>query len=153
MVNYVLTRNNLHNNILTVMEENVKEQDADKRTTQRKTGDAGEDIAAAYLLKHGYKIIARNFFCKMGELDIVALSEAEKVLAFVEVKSRDSLQFGLPCEAVDKKKQRRIIHTAEYFLMSHRGMGQYRIRMDIFEVLRLKGSVYVRHLKDAFGKE
>ncbi len=153
MVINVLTRNNKHNNIFTVMEENVKNKDSDKRTVQRKTGDTGEDIAADYLVKHGYRIIARNFSCKMGEMDIVAVNEKEKVLAFVEVKSRDSLKFGFPCEAVNRKKQRRIIHTAEYFMMSHREMRQYRLRMDIFEVLRIKDSVYVRHLINAFGKE
>lgn len=137
------------NNVNNLSDKNIN----DNRTEKRKTGDKGEDIAAEYLIKHGYHIAARNFSCKMGELDIVAVNHKEKVLAFVEVKSRNSLEFGLPCQAVNSKKQSRLIRTAEYFMLSHRGMKQYRMRMDIFEILRIKGSVYVRHIKGAFGKE
>lgn len=124
----------------------------DKRTDKRKVGDKGEDIAAGYLLKKGYRIIARNFACKMGEIDIVAVNEASKVIAFVEVKSRNSTQYGLPCQAVSRKKQNRIMNTAEYFMLSHRGLRQYQMRMDVFEILRLNGFIYVRHLENAFGK-
>ena len=124
----------------------------DRRTEKRKTGDRGEDIAAKYLQKLGYRIVARNFSCKMGEIDIVAVNDASKVIAFVEVKSRNSTKYGLPCQAVGLRKQRKLINTAEYFMLSHRGLGQYQMRMDVFEILRLGGFVYVRHLKNAFGK-
>ena len=125
----------------------------DNRTEKRKTGDEGEDIAARFYAQSGYRIAARNFACKMGEIDIVAVDDKRKIIAFVEVKSRNTTKYGLPCEAVNYRKQRRLFNTAEYFMLSHRGFGQYRMRMDIFEILRKDGKVYVRQLKNAFGKE
>ncbi|MBI5138270.1 MAG: YraN family protein [Candidatus Vogelbacteria bacterium] len=57
----------------------------DKRTEKRKTGDLGENLAAIWLEKRGFRILARNYLLKYGELDIVA--EKDKVIHFVEVKS------------------------------------------------------------------
>ena len=78
----------------------------DKRTEKRKTGDRGEAIAAAHLEAKGYRVIARNFRCKAGEIDIIA--RHGDVLCFAEVKTRRPGRFGRPCEAVDWKKQRRL---------------------------------------------
>lgn len=127
----------------------MEENSVDKRTEKRKTGDSGEDAAASYLVKKGYRIVARNFRCKTGELDIVAAA-LDGTLAFVEVKSRKSTDFGLPCQAVNAKKQIRLKKTAQYFLLKNPGLRHSQPRMDIIEILRVDGQVYIRHLPNAF---
>lgn len=62
-------------------------------------GRQGETMAASYLSAHGYTVLQRNYSCPMGELDIVA--RQGDVVAFVEVKTRRSLRYGRPCEAVN----------------------------------------------------
>ena len=68
-------------------------------------GKLGEELAVGYLQKQNYKIIERNFECRQGEIDIIALDKNE--LVFIEVKTRTSIKYGKPAEAVNqiKKKQ------------------------------------------------
>ncbi|MBI4058663.1 YraN family protein [Candidatus Microgenomates bacterium] len=76
-------------------------------------GKAGEDYALQLLKKQGYKIIARNFRSKFGEIDIVA--QHNKELVFIEVKTRWSKRFGVPEEAVTLRKLQHLTRAAEYF--------------------------------------
>lgn len=73
----------------------------------------GEDLAAFYLRKKNYRILARNFRSRTGEIDITAI--LQNTLVFIEVKSRWSTDFGSPLEAVTPKKIKSIIRTAQYF--------------------------------------
>ncbi len=124
---------------------------SDKRTEKRKTGDFGENTAAKWLLRHGYRIVVRNFLCKSGEIDIIAADDDKKVLAFVEVKIRNSLDYGLPCQSVGISKQRRLRRSAEFFLKGNTYLRHnYQPRMDIIEILSLNAEVYLRHLENAF---
>ncbi len=95
-------------------------------------GLKGETLACKKLKKMGYKIIERNYKCKLGELDIIAMHKG--VLVFVEVKSRTSLLFGRPCLAVDEYKQQKLIKLAQYYINT---TEQYNIlcRFDVVEVL------------------
>ncbi len=77
-------------------------------------GRTGEDIAAKYLTKHGYKIIARNFRCRSGEIDIIARDG--EYIVFVEVKARTSDRYGAATEAVNIHKQQRLKRLATYYL-------------------------------------
>lgn len=122
----------------------------DRRTDKRRTGDFGETIACKCLERNGYHILERNFFCKLGELDIIAYCPSERVLAFVEVKTRNSIAYGLPSEFVNAKKQRILKRTAEYYRFCNKQLARLQPRMDIFEVLMLDGNVYVKHIKNAF---
>jgi len=79
-------------------------------------GVAAEDRACRYLREHGYRVIARNWRCRLGEIDIVARDC--DVLAFVEVKARSGDGFGGPEGAVGRAKQRRLIRTALAFLQT-----------------------------------
>ena len=106
-------------------------------------GRRGEDLAAEYLQSEGYTIIDRNYSCKIGEIDIIA-SDGEFV-AFIEVKSRADVSFGLPREAVDWRKQRTIVKVAQYWLYKNKRTG-IPVRFDVVEILA--GSV--NHIKDAF---
>ncbi len=83
----------------------------------RKKGEEAEQIAAKYLADQGYEILERNFRCKVGEIDVIARHRGE--LAFVEVRSRHSAGALDPIHSIDRKKQRKIIRTAEVYLSRH----------------------------------
>lgn len=81
--------------------------------TNTQSGKIGEEYAALFLRKSGYKILGRNFRSRFGEIDIVAVEG--DTLVFVEVKTRWSQKFGLPEEAVTPGKLRHLEKTAHYF--------------------------------------
>ena len=91
-------------------------------------GKRGEELAANYLIEHGYRIIARNYRCQLGEIDIIARDR--RVLVFIEVRSNSGPCFGLPQESVSTQKRVRLRRVAEYYL-------QYtRVRMPVrFDVI------------------
>jgi putative endonuclease len=91
----------------------------------RKTGQEGEDLAAEYLKRFGYKILERNYRTKFGEIDIIA--KCRKIYVFVEVKYRQDLGFGLPQEAVSTHKLEKIRKTAEIYLYEKRLTPDWRI--------------------------
>lgn len=93
-------------------------------------GQWGEERVAEKLRREGWTIVARNFRCRMGELDIVAKNE--QYLAFVEVKLRKNDQFGSACEAVTPSKQRKLRAAAQFYLMSRPTTLQPRF--DVAEV-------------------
>lgn len=97
----------------------------------RAIGRRGEDIAVECLKKHGYEILERNFNCHYGEIDIVA--SHNEYCVFVEVKSRNTLAYGTPREAVNFRKQQRIIKSAQYWLFKNRKTG-VPVRFDVVEV-------------------
>jgi putative endonuclease len=110
-------------------------------------GRWGEKAAAAYLTHQGYEILARNYHCRYGELDIVAREGNE--IVFVEVKSRRSDSFGSPASAVDARKVLRLRRTARDFLYRYRRPGE-SYRFDVIEIITLFGSLHLNHLKHYF---
>lgn len=110
---------------------------------KRILGAGGEEKAAKYLKKNGYKILERNFKCRFGEVDIIA--EKDGAVAFIEVKTRSSDYFGAPNEAVDKRRQFRYIKTAEYYFAGRE--IDCVVRFDIIEVF--KGEI--NHIESAFS--
>ncbi len=106
-------------------------------------GVVGEDLATNYLVKNKYKIIARNYKCACGEIDIVALDK--NTLVFIEVKTRTSQVFGLPREAVNKPKQKHITKSAQYFRQEY-NVFSLEMRFDVIEILDEK----INHIKNAF---
>ena len=110
----------------------------------QKIGRFGEDEAEKYLKQKGYKILERNFSCKRGEIDIIALDKDE--IVFVEIKARKSLKYGLPSEAVTKYKLKHIYKTAEYYLYT-RNLLNDNTRIDVIEVYIQNKQVIINHLK------
>lgn len=94
---------------------------------KRKTGAAYEEKAAAYLKEKGYCILEKNYRCHLGEIDLIA--EENGYLVFIEVKYRRTSRLGTGEEAVDGRKQRRIVSAAKWYLMEHR--VQWRCRFDV----------------------
>ena len=112
-----------------------------------KLGAWGEETAAGYLKAHGYRIIERNFSCRIGELDLIALDG--DTIVFIEVKTRRSLVYGLPCESITETKKNHILRTIRYYVMVQ-GIKDRDLRVDVMEVLSKDGSTYVHHIKNAF---
>jgi putative endonuclease len=95
-------------------------------------GPQGEELAADYLNRFGYKIIERNYRRRFGEIDIIA--KEEETIVFVEVKTRRSTRFGTPFEAVDLRKQRQLSRVALDYLTRH-DLLERPARFDIIAVL------------------
>lgn len=116
----------------------------------RDIGAYGEKLAAKFLKKQGYKVVGRNFASAHGEIDLIAKKDG--VLVFVEVKSRKDCKeffdsYGMPCEAVTKKKQQNIIFTARIYLEKH--PCDLEIRFDVIEVF-LAEKNRINHIENAF---
>jgi len=106
------------------------------------TAKLGEDKACEYLKKLGFKIIERNFRKGYGEIDIVAIDESskEKVLTFIEVKTRTSSSFGMPLEAITYWKLKELIKTAQFYKLTHRNLPE-SLRIDAVAVILSKNEV------------
>ena len=108
-------------------------------------GNIGEAAACEFLIRAGYKIIQRNFRCKTGEIDIIALQNGCTV--FVEVKTRKNTNYGYAAEFVDYRKQLKVKRAAMYFLKSR----DVDMRFDVIEVYHDRGKVTeINHIEDAF---
>jgi len=110
-------------------------------------GKEGERVAEQYLKKKGYKLVERNYRCPGGELDLIVLDR--RVVVFVEVKTRTGRGFGTPAEAVEFRKQRRMIRAAQFFL-SAKGLHQRDARFDVVGVLWAGRQPVVEHIENAF---
>ncbi|HET9946552.1 MAG TPA: YraN family protein [Patescibacteria group bacterium] len=113
-------------------------------------GKAGENIAAEYLKKHGYKILERNFQGKQGEIDIISIKD--NVLVFVEVKTRRSVQFGTPLEAIRHAKLDAILLTAGYYTATHHNLPSQQ-RIDAIAVIldEKLTPISVEHMENISG--
>lgn len=118
--------------------------------SRARLGRWGEDLAAAHYEATGARVLARNWRCRQGELDIVAWEPGGTVV-FCEVKTRSGLDFGAPAEAVGAVKARRIRLLACRWLDDHRPPGVRELRFDVIAVVRPHGSEpQVTHLRRAF---
>lgn len=115
-------------------------------------GRFGEQVAAEHLQSAGLTILARNWRCRAGELDIVARDGRD--LIFVEVKTRSSLAFGTPAEAVNRAKIVRIRQLALQWMDQHRDADRFwaSVRFDVISVVRRQSGdgPEIHHLRGAF---
>lgn len=113
-------------------------------------GRWGEDLAAEFLKKKGWRIVGRNYSCRMGEIDIIA--QKGRFIVFAEVKLRKSDRFAKAMEYVTGAKQRRIITAAELWLQTNPTKAQPRF--DVIEVYAPEGirtqNPEIHHIEDAF---
>ena len=119
--------------------------------TTTQVGSWAEDIAFNYLIKHGWQLIERNFFCKGGELDIIIRKGC--VLAFVEVKYRKSHAMGGAVASLTPKKQRRLIHSAKVFLQRYPLLRHLDCRFDLIAISGTDSphsQVQIQWLENAF---
>ncbi len=84
------------------------------RSGKRAFGEALELEAAKFLIRQGMSLVCRNFQCKLGEIDLIMLSD--NTLVFVEVRYRRSSHFGSAASTVDQRKQKKLVRTAQFYL-------------------------------------
>ncbi len=114
---------------------------------QKDLGRKGEELALRFLKRHGYKIIERNYVCKMGEMDIIA--QEKDTLVFVEVKTRTSMDFGPPQLAVNSTKQMQLSKVALNFL-KEKGCEDVKARFDVLAIVLRHTGEEIELIKDAF---
>ena len=119
-------------------------------TVSQTLGRWGEEQAAEFLRGQGYRILASNWRCRLGELDLVARDG--KTLCFVEVKLRRDDRYGRAAEYVDIRKQRKLLAAAKVYLLQH--PQDCPMRFDVVEVYapggRMDRAPRIVHLKNAF---
>jgi putative endonuclease len=119
-----------------------------KPNSNTQKGKEAEDLAAKFLQSLGYEILVRNYRYKRGEIDIIAECKDEKksnkVIVFVEVKSRKNNDFGFPEESVNARKAELIHQTADNYLIENN--LHHQIRFDIIAITNTE----IEHLIDAF---
>jgi putative endonuclease len=116
------------------------------KTDNKSLGPQGEDIAIKYLQAKGLKIILRNYKTPIGEADIVAVDK--DTIVFVEVKTRSSVRYGEPFEAVNERKRDKLMKIAMYY-QKQRGQ-ETKIRFDVVSIKRNGDGYEINHIMDAF---
>ena len=115
-------------------------------------GELGESLARKMFEEKGFRIVVQNFRCKAGETDLICTKN--KLLVFCEVKSRQSLMFGIPAEAVDLNKIRHIRRVASWYLSQNlnitRLYDDFDMRFDVVEVVFVNEEYEINHIEDAF---
>jgi len=115
---------------------------------KRSIGKRGEELARKFFQKKGYNVVAHNFRCHYGEIDLIL--RKERTFRFVEVKFRRSLDFGLPQESVIKNKQERIRRAAVYWLRQRYLPLDQEIHFDVLGISEDSGRIEFEHIEDAF---
>ena len=110
-------------------------------------GRRGERLAINFLKRKGYQILETNYRTRRGEIDIVCKHRG--CVVFVEVKTRRSLSFGAPEEAVDMRKRRRMLDTASRFLTQRFRTDRLDCRFDVITILE-GARIGIAHIEDAF---
>lgn len=108
-------------------------------------GRQGEQLAVEYLQQAGFRILDRNYRCAEGEIDIVAAEH--RVLVICEVKTRSSVRFGMPIEAITREKRTRLRRLAVRWVIAH-GVIFDELRVDAVGVLRSpSGEFQIEHVR------
>ncbi len=112
------------------------------------TGKVAEDVAATYLLEQNLNIIARNFHCRFGEIDLIAIDK--NILVFIEVRYRKNEQYLTALETIDKNKCHKIITTGNYYLSQHKTYRHHQCRFDTVTITGDLNKSVIEWIKNAF---
>jgi putative endonuclease len=115
--------------------------------SRQRLGRWGEDLAARHLVAKGYEVVARNWRCETGELDLVVRDG--DCLAFVEVRTRRGRAMGTPEESITAAKQARLSALAEAYVQAHDWPGYWRLDVVAIEVDRRGRLLRVDHYENA----
>ena len=114
--------------------------------TAKSTGDMGENIALDYYISNGYEFVCKNYHSRYGEIDIIMKNSDD--IVFAEVKTRNKNSLTKPSEAVDSRKQKRILKTAAVYLDEN--PTDLQPRFDIIEVICGAAAIHINHIENAF---
>ena len=113
----------------------------------KKIGMKGEDLAKKFLEQKGYEILETNFYCRFGEIDIIA--KINNKIAFIEVKTRRQIRYGVPAESVTNHKKRHIYKIAEFYTYLYR-LYNIPLSLDVIEVYLFKDKdARIEHIENA----
>ncbi len=115
---------------------------------RKEAGATSEDAALRYLHGHGLKLVARNYRCRAGEIDLVMLDGS--TLALVEVRYRGASDFGGAAASVTWRKQRRIIAAAQYLMLNRADLRRYPARFDVIAVAPGANGLQIEWIRNAF---
>ncbi len=107
------------------------------RSWRRWRGQQGEQMAAQFLLRQGYRIAQQNYRCREGEIDIIAWDGP--TLVFIEVKTKGQTMFGAPQAMVNGHKQKKIVHVAMVYVQRHR-LQDVNLRFDVVAITLFPGA-------------
>jgi putative endonuclease len=121
-----------------------------ERFPKKSLGQQGEEAAAKFLKRSGYRVLARGLDSRLGELDIVAVDG--RTVVFVEVKTRRTTDAGHPADAIDAFKEKRMTQAALGYLKAH-GLLQHAARFDVVAITWPDNSrrPTIEHIKSAFS--
>ena len=109
-------------------------------------GKLGEELAENYLVKNGFKILDTNWVFQKAEIDIIA--QKENILAIVEVKTRSTIDFGLPQDFVKPKKIQLLVKAVNEYVISKN--LEVDVRFDIIAINKENNQFNIEHIEDAF---
>lgn len=113
----------------------------------QETGLLAEQKALDYLIKHGLKLVLRNYSCRVGEIDLIMRNGA--YLVFIEVRYRSSMSYGGGIASVTYAKRQKIVKTSTHYMMKHKIYDKFPIRFDVIGIDGKSGAI--TWIKDAFG--
>lgn len=109
-------------------------------------GKLGEELAVDYLQKEGYEILETNWVFQKAEIDIIA--KKDEIVAVIEVKTRSSIEFGLPQDFVKPKKIQLLVKAINEYIISNNLDSE--VRFDIISIYKEEKNFKIEHLIDAF---
>lgn len=118
-----------------------------ERRSNQELGKWGEEYAARFLEQNEYKILTRNYRCKIGEIDIIAKNK--EYIVFIEVKTRKNISYGYPREAVTKHKQKKIYYVALNYITRY-NLNNSFFRFDVVEIIGNEYNNTIQIIKNAF---
>lgn len=108
-----------------------------------------EEQAMAYLIDQGLKVVTTNYWCRLGEIDLIMLDKEQ--LVFVEVRARISAQFGDGIASITATKKQKIMKSALHYIQKNREQQKRQLRFDVVSIDGQAGCI--TWLKDAFGAD
>ena len=132
--------------------ENSEKSESFCTTGRQELGKLGESLARELYESNGFRIVVQNYRCKAGEIDLICVKD--KLLVFCEVKTRLSLIFGIPAEAVDSKKVKHIRRVASWYLSQKMNITRlyedFDMQFDVVEVVFVNGEYEINRVENAF---
>jgi putative endonuclease len=116
------------------------------KMNQNNAGLEAEKLAATFLMNHGLKMVAQNYHCRFGEIDLIMMDA--KTLVFIEVRLRSNQQFGSAGASITAQKKQKLILTAQHYLQTH-GENQCRFDAILMHSVDVESIEWVRNAFDA----
>jgi putative endonuclease len=121
---------------------------AERQSPRQRQGRRFEDLALAHLRQHGLELVTRNYWCRVGELDLVM--RERDTLVFVEVRYRHGTGFGSALASVVRGKQTRVIHAARHFLLRYPSYAAWPCRFDVVALTSDRDATRIEWVAAAF---